>query len=85
MRRSIGITGPKVIINIASIAACEGQIGQMAYSTSKGAIVSMVLPAARILANFGIRMLGIVPGHDDTPMFSTLSPKARDTFTSAIQ
>lgn len=71
-----------VIINLASIAAYEGQIGQMAYSASKGAIVSMVLPAARELANFGIRVLGIAPGLVDTPMFASLSPAAREALAS---
>lgn len=73
-----------VIINIASIAAYEGQIGQTAYSASKGAIVSMVLPAARELAAFGIRVLGIAPGLVDTPMFSSLSPDARTTLSAAV-
>lgn len=73
-----------VIINLASIAAYEGQIGQMAYSASKGAIVSMTLPAARELASFGIRVLGIAPGLVDTPMFKGLSTEARTALTSAI-
>lgn len=73
-----------VIINLASIAAYEGQIGQMAYSASKGAIVSMTLPAARELASFGIRVLGIAPGLVDTPMFKDLSIEARTALTAAI-
>lgn len=73
-----------VIINIASIAAYEGQIGQTAYSASKGAIVSMILPAARELASFGIRVLGIAPGLVNTPMFAGLSKEARDALASAV-
>lgn len=73
-----------VIINIASIAAYEGQIGQTAYSASKGAIVAMTLPAARELANFGIRVLGIAPGLVDTPMFAALSEEARAALASSV-
>lgn len=62
-----------VIINTASIAAYEGQIGQVAYSASKGAIVGMTLPMARELAAYGIRVNTIVPGIIHTPMFDTLS------------
>lgn len=73
-----------VIINIASVAAYEGQIGQTAYSASKGAIVSMILPAARELASFGIRVMGIAPGLVNTPMFEQLSPEARAALASAV-
>lgn len=73
-----------VIINLASIAAYEGQIGQTAYSASKGAIVSMVLPAARELASVGIRVLGIAPGLVDTPMFAALSPEARTVLAASV-
>ena len=66
-----------VIINTASVAALEGQIGQTAYSASKGGIVSMTLPAARELAQFGIRVMTIAPGLVDTPMFGQLTPEAR--------
>ncbi len=62
-----------VIINTASIAAFEGQIGQTAYSASKGGIVSLTLPAARELAQFGIRVMAIAPGLVDTPMFDKKS------------
>lgn len=61
-----------VIINTASIAAYEGQIGQVAYSASKGGIVGMTLPAARDLAGFGIRVNTIVPGLIHTPLFDAL-------------
>ncbi len=61
-----------VIINTASVAAFEGQIGQAAYSASKGGIVSMTLPIARELARFGIRVNTIAPGIFDTPMLAAL-------------
>lgn len=66
-----------IIINTASIAAFEGQIGQTAYSASKGAIVSMALPAARELAPFGIRVMTIAPGLVDTPMLQHIPAEAR--------
>ncbi|MFI4937232.1 MAG: SDR family NAD(P)-dependent oxidoreductase [Candidatus Berkiellales bacterium] len=68
-----------VIINTASIAAFEGQIGQTAYSASKGGIVAMTLPAARELAQFGIRVMTIAPGLIDTPMISSLSPELQNS------
>lgn len=57
-----------VIINTASVAAFEGQIGQAAYSASKGGVVALTLPAARELAQYGIRVLTIAPGIMETPM-----------------
>jgi NAD(P)-dependent dehydrogenase (short-subunit alcohol dehydrogenase family) len=66
-----------LIINTASVAAYEGQIGQAAYSASKGAIVSMTLPAARELGQFGIRVMTIAPGLVDTPMLQTIPAAAR--------
>ena len=65
-----------VIINTASIAAYEGQIGQVAYSASKGGIIGMTLPAARDLAGLGIRVNTIVPGLIHTPMFDALPEAA---------
>lgn len=62
-----------VIINSASIAAFEGQVGQVAYSASKAAIVGMTLPLALECANYGIRVVTISPGVFDTPMFAGLS------------
>lgn len=62
-----------VIINTASIAAFEGQIGQTAYSASKGGVVAMTLPAARELAPFGIRVMTVAPGLADTPMLHGIS------------
>lgn len=73
-----------VIINTASIAAFEGQIGQVAYSASKGGIVAMTLPAARELARFGIRVMTIAPGLVDTPMFATLPTAARQQLAEAV-
>lgn len=61
-----------VIINTASVAAYEGQIGQVAYSATKGAIVGMTLPMARELAPYGIRVNTIVPGLIHTPLFDTI-------------
>ncbi|MDR3491273.1 MAG: SDR family NAD(P)-dependent oxidoreductase [Gammaproteobacteria bacterium] len=66
-----------VIINTASVAAYEGQIGQTAYSASKGGIVSITLPAARELAQFGIRVMTIAPGLVDTPMLQKIPADAR--------
>jgi len=61
-----------VIINTASVAAYEGQIGQVAYSATKGAVVGMTLPMARELAVYGIRVNTIVPGLIHTPLFDTI-------------
>ncbi|QQK75264.1 3-hydroxyacyl-CoA dehydrogenase [Salicibibacter cibarius] len=66
-----------VIINTASVAAYEGQIGQAAYSASKGGIVGMTLPIARDLSQHGIRVMTIAPGLFDTPLFAGLPEKAR--------
>ncbi len=66
-----------VIINTASVAAFDGQIGQAAYSASKGGIVAMTLPIARELARFGIRVMTIAPGTFGTPMMGNLSEEAR--------
>ncbi|XP_076764566.1 hydroxysteroid 17-beta dehydrogenase 10 [Xylocopa sonorina] len=66
-----------VIINTASVAAFEGQIGQVAYSASKGAIVGMTLPMAREMAKVGIRVVTIAPGVFETPMLGNLPQKVR--------
>lgn len=66
-----------VIINTASVAAFEGQIGQAAYSASKGGIVAMTLPIARELARYGIRVMTIAPGIFDTPLLAGLPEPAR--------
>lgn len=73
-----------IIINTASVAAYEGQIGQTAYSASKGAIVGLTLPAARELAQFGIRVMTIAPGLVDTPMFEKISPEARASLAASV-
>jgi len=66
-----------VIINTASAAAFEAQIGQAAYSASKGGVVSMTLPIARELARHGIRVMTIAPGLFDTPLLASLPEPAR--------
>ena len=66
-----------IIINTASIAAFEGQIGQAAYAASKGGVVALTLPAARELAHFGIRVVTLAPGIFDTPLLAGLPEKAR--------
>jgi len=73
-----------VIINTASIAAFEGQIGQTAYSASKGGIISLTLPAARELAQFGIRVMTIAPGLVNTPMFGNLSAEVQKTLGTSV-
>ncbi|MDA8345930.1 MAG: 3-hydroxyacyl-CoA dehydrogenase [Thermaerobacter sp.] len=66
-----------VVVTTASVAAFEGQVGQAAYSASKGGIVSMTLPLAREFAQFGIRVVSIAPGIFDTPMLAGLPSEAR--------
>ncbi len=73
-----------VCINTASIAAYDGQIGQIAYSASKAAIVGMTLPAARDLASAGIRVCTIAPGTFDTPLLGGLPEAAREALAQAI-
>ena len=66
-----------VIVNTASIAAYDGQMGQTAYAASKGGIAAMTLPMARDLAQYGIRVVTIAPGIFDTPLFAKLPEAAR--------
>lgn len=66
-----------VIVNTASVAAFDGQVGQAAYSASKGGVVGMTLPIARELARYGIRVMTIAPGIFETPMLAGLPEKAR--------
>ncbi|MGK0247796.1 MAG: NAD(P)-dependent dehydrogenase (short-subunit alcohol dehydrogenase family) [Oleispira sp.] len=73
-----------VIISTASVAAFEGQIGQAAYSASKGGIVAMTLPAARELAKFGVRVLAIAPGLFMTPMMASFSQEIQDSLASTL-
>ncbi len=72
------------IINTASIAAFEGQIGQAAYSASKGGVVAMTLPAARELARFGIRVNTIAPGLFKTPMMESFSQEIQDSLAAGL-
>ncbi len=73
-----------VVVNTASVAAFDGQIGQLAYSASKGAIVGMTLPAARDLAVVGIRVLAIAPGLFDTPLLAMLPDEARNALGQSV-
>jgi NAD(P)-dependent dehydrogenase (short-subunit alcohol dehydrogenase family) len=66
-----------VIVNTASIAAFEAQIGQVAYAASKGGVAAMTLPVARELARFGIRVMAVAPGTFDTPLLAGLPEEAR--------
>jgi len=73
-----------VVVNTASIAAYDGQIGQAAYSSSKGGIVGLTLPAARDLAQHGIRVNTIAPGIVETPMLATVSEEFRAGLAAGI-
>lgn len=73
-----------IIVNTASAAAFEGQMGQAAYSASKGGIVSMTLPLARDLARSGIRVMTIAPGLFDTPLMSGLPEEARHSLAQQV-
>lgn len=73
-----------VIVNTSSIAAFEGQIGQVAYAASKGGVASMTIPAARDLAPAGIRVMAVAPGVMDTPMLSSLPQAARESLAAGV-
>jgi NAD(P)-dependent dehydrogenase (short-subunit alcohol dehydrogenase family) len=73
-----------VIINTASVAAYEGQIGQAAYSASKGGIVGITLPTAREFARYGIRVMTIAPGFIHTPLFDGLPEAAVESLTQQV-
>ena len=73
-----------VVINTASVAAYDGQIGQAAYASSKGGVVGLTLPAARDLAQYGIRVLTIAPGIVETPMLATVSEDIRASLAAGI-
>jgi NAD(P)-dependent dehydrogenase (short-subunit alcohol dehydrogenase family) len=73
-----------VVINTASVAAFDGQIGQAAYSASKGGIVGMTLPLARELARNGIRVMAIAPGIFDTPLLAGLPEPARQSLAQQV-
>lgn len=73
-----------VIVNTASVAATEGQLGQAAYAASKAGVVGLMLPAARELARFGIRVTTIAPGLFGTPMLMELPQEVRDNLASQV-
>jgi NAD(P)-dependent dehydrogenase (short-subunit alcohol dehydrogenase family) len=73
-----------VLVNTASIAAYDGQVGQIAYSASKGGVVAMTLPAARDLAQYGIRVNTIAPGLFDTPLLAALGEEARQKLGAGV-
>jgi NAD(P)-dependent dehydrogenase (short-subunit alcohol dehydrogenase family) len=73
-----------VCVNTASIAAYDGQVGQVAYAASKGGVVSMTLPTARDLAQYGIRVNTIAPGLFDTPLLAALPEEARQKLGAGI-
>jgi NAD(P)-dependent dehydrogenase (short-subunit alcohol dehydrogenase family) len=73
-----------VIINTASIAAYDGQIGQAAYAASKGGVVSLTLPIARELARYGIRVVTIAPGIFETPMMAGMPPEVQQSLGNSV-
>jgi len=73
-----------VIVSTASVAAFEGQVGQSAYSSSKGGVAALTLPAAREFAQFGIRVLAIAPGIFGTPMLRALPQEAQDSLGASV-
>jgi NAD(P)-dependent dehydrogenase (short-subunit alcohol dehydrogenase family) len=73
-----------IIISTASVAAFEGQIGQAAYSASKGGVAALTMPAAREFAQFGIRVLAIAPGIFRTPMMHALPQEAQDSLGASV-
>lgn len=81
---STAVTERGVFITTASVAAFDGQIGQIAYSASKGAIAAMTLPLAREFARFGMRVVTIAPGIFDTPMLAGLSEAARESLGKQV-
>lgn len=92
IRQAVGLIGKNepvdglrgVIVNTASIAAFDGQTGQVAYAASKGAIASMTLPIARDLSTQGIRVVGIAPGLFETPLLAALPEKVRKYLATLV-
>jgi NAD(P)-dependent dehydrogenase (short-subunit alcohol dehydrogenase family) len=80
----LGEHGRGVIVSTASVAAYDGQIGQAAYAASKGGVVALTLPAARELAQFGIRVMAIAPGLFKTPLLEALPIEAQESLAVAI-
>jgi NAD(P)-dependent dehydrogenase (short-subunit alcohol dehydrogenase family) len=76
--------GRGVVVNTASVAATDGQIGQAAYSASKGGVLGLTLPVARDLASFGIRVVTILPGLFETPMFDTVPEESRRSLEAGV-
>jgi len=74
-----------VIINTASVAAQDGQIGQLAYAASKGGILAMALPMARDLAREGIRANTILPGFFETPIYEQMKPEVKENLRAHLQ
>lgn len=84
-RNEPGASGERgVVVNTASVAAFDGQIGQAAYSASKGGVVGMTLPIARDLSSVGIRVMTIAPGTFDTPMLGLAPQEMRDALAAQI-
>jgi NAD(P)-dependent dehydrogenase (short-subunit alcohol dehydrogenase family) len=84
-RNEAGVDGERgVIVNTASVAAYEGQIGQAAYSASKGGVVGMTLPMARELARFGIRVMTVAPGIFWTPMVDGMPESVQQSLAASI-
>ena len=73
-----------VIVSTASVAAYEGQIGQIAYAASKGGVAALTIPAARELSQFGIRVMAIAPGIFGTPMLRALPQAAQDSLGASV-
>ncbi|MEM9072567.1 MAG: 3-hydroxyacyl-CoA dehydrogenase [Myxococcota bacterium] len=85
MSKNEALAGERgVIVNTASVAAYDGQIGQAAYAASKGGVVGMTLPVARDLAKAGIRVMTIAPGTFDTPMLASLPEEVRQALGASI-
>jgi NAD(P)-dependent dehydrogenase (short-subunit alcohol dehydrogenase family) len=76
--------GRGVIINTASVAAEDGQVGQAAYSASKGGVLGLTLPVARDLSSYGIRVVSLLPGIFHTPMFDKISEEYRKTLAASV-
>jgi NAD(P)-dependent dehydrogenase (short-subunit alcohol dehydrogenase family) len=71
-----------LVVNTASVAAFDGQVGQIAYAASKGGVAAVTLPAARELADVGVRVVTIAPGLFETPMMASLPPAARESLAA---
>lgn len=84
-KQPLGDSGERgVIVNTASVAAFEGQIGQAGYAASKGGVASLTLPAARELARHAIRVMAIAPGIFETPMMSGMPQEVQDTLGASV-